>query len=374
MKKTLITIACFAAMGAAHATYCPDNSPIGDHVNNDCHAPFKNPTQNPVGSTSESSSTAGALAAAGAVGVGLGIGGNSLAEGGAGGAGGTGGTGVGQGGAGGIGQGGTGIGGRQQQQQGQQQGQQLNNRNDNSSGVVIQGNQAGSGDRYEYTAWALPSLNVAVSAVPTATMMPIVRRCDARVRVYSESVTGWVRGPFGGMSEVVLGHRDNIEPWRDENGNVDPEPFQVVNVYERDVYGNYVRTRRGDPIIIEQRLIGSEVVGGMTAITSSSGASLIGSLLDGGRGISAGAGTSTGLQQQTQVLNVFPCVYATRRVQLVAININIDATQKIAAPAKPRPPRQPRARVIPCETVEVEKTVKICKPKATPAPAAVKLP
>jgi hypothetical protein len=328
MKRTLIALSMFAAFGA-HATYCPDNSPIGDHVGDDCHAPFKNPTQ-PTTSGSAANAAAGATADASAAALskstsqaGVKNSGNSTAEGGDA-----------------FASGGksnaTANGGRQRQQQAQQQGQSLSSRNTASGGaggqVVIEGNQAGSGDSSNFTAWAPVVHGAGAAAVPTAMLAPVVRRCGPRQHLYEVDVIGQIVGPFGGLTEVKLGKRTVVEPWLNEIGEPG-DPYRIEDIYETRVEAGYAIHRR-----IGQRMIGMEIVGYASTLTTSSARSFSLGVYSSGDGAQGGAAGSAGMQQQSQLLNAFDCEVAVRYIrEPVELNLTVVAP-------KPRPAIKPRAR------------------------------
>lgn len=345
MKAALTLIALACAASAASATKCPDGLDFSAHPDGNCNWYYQgtDPSR-PAGAAGASASSASdaSAGAAALAGVKSSIDNRVVVD-----------------------ASGAPVSNEQRQQQQQQQAQRLNNQNTAGGGVgtggsvVIEGAQAGSGSSYQYTAWVPMGLSVAASAVPSASTMPIVRRCDARVRVYPERVIGYDKGAFGGLTEVTLGYRDRIDVYLDWDGRPSREPFETVNVYEKDAFGAFVLDPEGAPIITEQRLIGSEVIGGMTALSTTSGASIVANLLDNGRGAAGGVGTSGGMQQQAQVLNVFPCVYATRRVIRVAMKATTTIIYKALKPRAPRPPVKPKAK--PCPVC--------CAPAAAVCPA-----
>lgn len=224
---------------------------------------------------------------------------------------------------------------RQQQQQRQRQGQAQGQTSENNNQNVNNINTGSSGDssyRATYTSWALPSLSVQAATVPSAFMMPIVRRCDARVHKISEPVYGTAFGPAGGQSDVLLGRRDDIQPvFYNWDGTIG-EPFEIVDIWGTDPDG-----RRA---VIGQQMRGHEVIGNAAVISASTsrGINIFGvhETTGGGLGL-AGSGA---MQQMTQQLNVFPCVYRERYAVWVKVE------QKFYRPAI-YVPRKPRVYVKP---------------------------
>lgn len=155
MNKSLVFASLALVSSASWGTYCPDNSSIESHVNNDCHAPFKNPAKNATGSTSASDSSAQAKAAA-----------KAKAE-----------ANIGD------------VTAAQQQKQKQKA---------TGGSVVIEGNQAGSGDRSSFVAWAPVIHGPAAPALASANLVVVPGVCGPRVRVITTQIMGQHYGPMGG--------------------------------------------------------------------------------------------------------------------------------------------------------------------------------
>lgn len=152
-----------------------------------------------------------------------------------------------------------------------------------------------------YTAWAPMTHGAGAAALPTALQAPVIRGCGPRFHMYKVAVHGYFVGPFGGVTEKVIGYKDEIGPWLDENGNKAPpsQLFTYEPIYEIDDMG-FKR-------IVGQRRWGMELMGNAAVLSVSSAASLGLGLFDGGKGAQAGAAGSGGMQAQSQMLNAFDC-------------------------------------------------------------------
>lgn len=189
MKTTLVALAILSFAGASSATFCPAGTVHAGSAEpifpNRCNEGYTPPASG--GSSSDSKAAAAAIAGAQAGSVATGgnstsaaLGGSARASGGA---------------------GGNATGGNASQRQQQRQGQSLSNRNDNSSGVIIQGAQSGSGDTYidkSRGSVFLPPVLFAPGLPPLAGVsgQPTVTACGPRQAIYREPVYAIMRNTF----------------------------------------------------------------------------------------------------------------------------------------------------------------------------------
>lgn len=303
MKASLIALACLATMGAAHATYCPPGS---------AHAGQAEPYYPNRCNESPTSTTK-----ATALGVGVGIAGaqsDAAATAAA----------IGQGGAGGASSsnatGGqsnsTATGGAAAQRQQQLQDQRMTSQNQNSSGVVIQGAQAGSGDRSTYTAtaWAPIIHGPAAPALAAGNLVVVPGVCGPRVRVITTQVVGQHYGAMGGQTDTPNGYTETLGEYLDENGNP-AEPF----------------VRRGGYLIGHQVTQYAAILG-----TSSAASFSVGGFVD-SKGLQGGAAGSGARQQLVKGLQVMECV--------VPVALPLPAATAVPAPA-PAAVIKPKRRIV----------------------------
>lgn len=306
MNRNLSILALALVSSSAFATYCPDNSGVGDHVNDDCHAPFKNPTKNP--------STGGGGGGGGGGGAGVGVGVAAAQSSAGASAVGTGGKSMSNA----AGGNATANGGRQQQQQAQQQRQSLNNTNANQSGggsVVIEGNQSGSGDRSNFVAWAPVIHGPEAPALASANLVVVPGVCGPRVRVITSQIVGQHYGPAGGRYEENRGYMETLGPWLNEDGNP------------------------GNPFVWRDGFMLGHVVTQYAAVvgTSSAASFSLGGFVD-SKGLQGGAAGSGAAQQLVKSLQVMDCLMEIKAV-----------AAPIVTPApvyKPRPRKVVRRPVV----------------------------
>lgn len=281
MNKSLIALSLALASTGAFATYCPDGSTIESHPNNDCN--FKEPKKNGIRVDVSPSADAQAKAAA-----------QSSAS---------------------V-KATQSVTGTQRQQQ--QQDQRLNNRNANQSAggsVVIEGNQAGSGDRSSFVAWAPVLHGPAAPALASANLVVVPGVCGPRVRVITTQIMGQHYGPMGGRYDEQRGYMETLGPWLDEDGNP------------------------GKPFVWRDGFMLGHVVTQYAAVvgTSSAASFSVGGFVD-SKGLQGGAAGSGAAQQLVKSLQVMECVYA-----------NPVAAAPVVTPApvyKPRPRKVIRRPVV----------------------------
>lgn len=231
-----------------------------------------------------------------------------------------------------------------------QGGNQRTQANGNGSGAgALAGAGAGSNNRTvnnvdtsdrsrtTYTAWAPITHGAGASAMPTALQAPVIRGCGPRFRLYKVAVHGYFTGPFGGVTEKVIGYKDEVGPYLDENGNPSRDLFTYENIYEVDQFG----VRR----IVGQRRWGMELMGNAAVLSVSSAASLGLGLFDGGKGAQAGAAGSGGMQAQSQMLNAFEC--AIERYIEVRVVETPPASTPVCIPAPKRRHAKPAPMICP---------------------------
>jgi len=222
---------------------------------------------------------------------------------------------------------------RQQQQQAQAQRQQANGNGagagaySGSNSVVIQGAQAGSGDRT--LVLSLPSVPATPpSFVASAHMAMMWSPCGPLVRVVAEAVYGEYRGLFGGVTQVYLGANEKTADYLDHLGNV--QPYAVIN----------------------GRWFGHQVLysGAVPGVASGTNLTIGGA--GGAGGGQAGGGTSGGMQRPVERVQYRLCDL-TPEAKPVVIR-----QQVFVEPMKPIV-RKPVRKAEPC--VLEAKTVKVCK-------------
>lgn len=276
MKRTALFLSLFAVVGSASATFCPAGTVHAGSAEpifpNRCNEGYTPPASG--GSSSDSKAAAAAIAGAQAGSVATGgnstsaaLGGSARASGGA---------------------GGNATGGNASQRQQQQQGQSLSNRNDNSSGVIIQGAQSGSGDRSSYNYVAPPPIihGPAAPALAAGNLVVVPGVCGPRVRIISTQVVGQHYGAMGGRYDEQNGYTETLGEYLDENGNP-AEPFVQRGPY----------------------LIGHQVTQYAAILGTSSAASFsVGGFVD-SKGLQGGAAGSGARQQLVKGLQVSECLY-----------------------------------------------------------------
>jgi hypothetical protein len=326
MNRNLPILALALVSSSAFATYCPDNSGVGDHVNDDCHAPFKNPTKNPStgggggGGAGVGVGVAAAQSSAGASAVGTG--GKSISNAAGGNA--------------------TANGGRQQQQQAQQQRQSLNNTNSNQSGggsVVIEGNQSGSGDRSSFVAWAPVIHGPAAPALASANLVVVPGVCGPRVRVITSQIVGQHYGPAGGRYEENRGYMETLGPWLDEDGNP------------------------GKPFVWRDGFMLGHVVTQYAAVvgTSSAASFSLGGFVD-SKGLQGGAAGSGAAQQLVKSIQVADCLYAMPKPEVVQPTVIYQTRTRTVTKWRDRPVAPPCCVVPPpCCTVQPSPPISLAK-------------
>lgn len=231
---------------------------------------------------------------------------------------------------------------RQQQQQAQQQAQRLQ-ANGNGAGagaysgsnsVLIQGAQAGSGDRT--LVLSLPSVPATPpSFVASAHMTMMWSPCGPLVRVVAEAVYGQQRGLFGGATDVYLGANEKTADYLDHMGN--PQPYTAIG----------------------GRWFGHSVLYSGAVPSVASGTNLtIGGAGAGGGG-QAGGGTSGGMQRPVERVQVRLCDLGP---VVVVVPPVVQPPRATFVPAKPIV----RKRIVPKPPCVLEdKTVKVCKRPAS---------
>lgn len=302
MNKTLIALSLALASTGAAATYCQDGSTIESHPNGNCnYTPPKTPGFEGVKVEVSPNASSDAQAKAAAQSSASIKASQSTA-----------------------------VSNRQGQQQQQAQRQSLNNTNANQSAggsVVIEGNQAGSGDRN--TTFFLPpvihgpSLPPMVSGKTDATVTP----CSWRKEVWQRPVFMLVRNSFFPDEMTQVG-------WDDFTKDM-PERFLIVQVpVGRDAYG---------AIIYSEMASGTQLIIKAEPLNSSSGASFsIGGV--GGKGGGQFGGMDQGaVQQWVSNITAVECFIPVERVAPAPYT----APAAIPAPApKPRPRKIIRRPVV----------------------------
>lgn len=210
--RSLIAVSLLMAATVASATYCPDNSPVGDHVNNDCHAPFKDPTKNVAGTTNTNTALSGSLSNSASRSASASRSNSRSTSNATGGKGGKAAA--------------TATGGNQEQTQAQhqlnQQDQALNNDSSNAVNVNIDQSSTGSTGRSRGDTViippglpplpggvALPSSNIAI--LPG-------RMCAARQMIIQRAIYGREYGWDGEGAGMIIGYRDVAVQLTDGNG------------------------------------------------------------------------------------------------------------------------------------------------------------
>lgn len=302
MNKSLIALSLALASTASWGTYCPDGSTIESHPNNDCN--FKEPKKNGIRVDVSPSANAQAKAAA-----------QSSAS----------------------------VKATQSvtgtQRQKQQQAQQLSNRNANQSAggsVVIEGNQAGSGDRSSFVAWAPVLHGPAAPALASANLVVVPGVCGPRVRVITTQIMGQHYGPMGGRYDEQRGYMETLGPWLDENGNI------------------------GNPFIWRDGFMLGHVVTQYAAVvgTSSAASFSVGGFVD-SKGLQGGAAGSGAAQQLVKSLQVAECLYAMPKQEPTVI---YQTRTKTITKWRDRPVSRPCCVVPPpCCTVQNSPPISLAK-------------
>lgn len=265
MNKTLAFLSLALASSASWATYCPDGSTIESHPNGNCnYTPPKPPGFEGVKVEVSPNASSDAQAKAAAQSSASIKASQSTA-----------------------------VSNRQQQGQQQQQAQRqsLNNTNANQSAggsVVIEGNQAGSGDRSSFVAWAPVLHGPAAPALASANLVVVPGVCGPRVRVITSQIVGQHYGPMGGRYDEQRGYMETLGPWLDEDGNP------------------------GKPFVWRDGFMLGHVVTQYAAVvgTSSAASFSVGGFVD-SKGLQGGAAGSGAAQQLVKSVQVTDCVYAT---------------------------------------------------------------
>jgi len=195
---------------------------------------------------------------------------------------------------------------RQQQQQAQQQRQSLNNTNSNQSAggaggqVVIEGNQAGSGDRNSFVAWAPVIHGPAAPALASANLVVVPGVCGPRVRVITSQVVGQHYGPAGGRYEENRGYMETLGPWLNEDGNP------------------------GNPFVWRDGFMLGHVVTQYAAVvgTSSAASFSLGGFVD-SKGLQGGAAGSGAAQQLVKSIQVADCIYAMPKPEVREVPVPV---------------------------------------------------
>lgn len=291
MNKSLIAISLALASTASWGTYCQDGSTIESHPNNDCN--FKEPKKNAIRVDVSPSADAQAKAAA-----------KAKAE-----------ANIGD------------VTAAQQQKQKQKA---------TGGSVVIEGNQAGSGDRSSFVAWAPVLHGPAAPALASANLVVLPGVCGPRVRVITTQIMGQHYGPMGGRYDEQRGYMETLGPWLDEDGNI------------------------GNPFIWRDGFMLGHVVTQYAAVvgTSSAASFSVGGFVD-SKGLQGGAAGSGAAQQLVKSLQVAECLYAMPKQEPTVI---YQTRTKTITKWRDRPVARPCCVVPPpCCTVQNSPPISLAK-------------
>lgn len=234
---------------------------------------------------------------------------------------------------------------RQQQQQAQQQRQSLRNTNSNQSAggaggsVVIEGNQAGSGDRSNFVAWAPVIHGPAAPALASANLVVVPGVCGPRVRVITTQITGQHYGPFNGRYDENRGYMETLGPWLNDDGNP------------------------GAPFVWRDGFMLGHVVTQYAAVvgTSSAASFSLGGFVD-SKGLQGGAAGSGAAQQLVKSIQVSDCVYAMPKPEVAQPTVIYQTRTRTITKWRDRPFAPPCCVVPPpCCTVQPSPPISLAK-------------